>query len=259
MTRRLLLLRHGTADSPPAVPDLDRPLSNRGRGQALLAGDTARRLGLVPDRVVISPARRTRETWDAFLIGLGPEQGPKPQEGGTRADAEPAASNGSASNEGTGSPVSAEPKASAEADGTTVAAGSAEANRSAGIGAPGADEAAAAKGGARSDGAEAGTSPHLEWDERVEVDSRIYDNTLDDLLSVVRETPSACETVLLVGHNPAIAGLAAVLDEDGSGPAHRRLAEGFPAGALAIFEVEGDWSGLAAGGATLQDFVTRRS
>jgi len=171
VTRRLLLLRHGKADNPPAVKDVDRPLANRGRGQALLAGEAVRERGLLPDRVVCSPARRTRDTWEAFAIGL-------------------------------------------QAD------------------------------------------PELR--DAAETDDRIYDNTLDDLLDVIHETPSDVTTLLLVGHNPAVAGLAGVLDEDGGGPAHRVLAEGFPAGALAVFSVDGKWSEVRAGTARLDDFIARR-
>jgi phosphohistidine phosphatase len=64
MTRRLVLLRHAKSDWPPGVPDEDRPLAERGVRDAtavgeLLAGDQ----DLLPDLVLYSSARRTRETW----------------------------------------------------------------------------------------------------------------------------------------------------------------------------------------------------
>ena len=64
MTRRLLLLRHAKSEWPPGVPDPDRPLAERGIRDAvavgeLLAGDEE----LLPDLVLYSSARRTRETW----------------------------------------------------------------------------------------------------------------------------------------------------------------------------------------------------
>ena len=62
--QRLLILRH--AHSGPAGPQGDRSrlLSARGHAQCeeVLAFLNAR--DLVPDAVVCSPARRTRETWD---------------------------------------------------------------------------------------------------------------------------------------------------------------------------------------------------
>lgn len=62
--RRLILLRHAKSDWPEGIADLERPLSARGRGAAPLMGRYLAREGLVPDRVLVSPARRTRETWD---------------------------------------------------------------------------------------------------------------------------------------------------------------------------------------------------
>ncbi len=63
MDRTLLLLRHGHAADPLGVADVERPLSTAGTAQA-------RRLGARPgghrvDRVLCSPALRTRQTLDA--------------------------------------------------------------------------------------------------------------------------------------------------------------------------------------------------
>jgi phosphohistidine phosphatase len=67
-TRHLIVLRHAKA-AWPDVEDRQRPLAERGRRDAPAAGrwlrETAHRLdGFAIDRVVVSPARRTRETWD---------------------------------------------------------------------------------------------------------------------------------------------------------------------------------------------------
>ena len=65
--RQLLLLRHAKSswDDPQAV-DRDRPLDQRGR----LAAETMRRamaeLGLAPDLVLVSPARRALQTLEAL-------------------------------------------------------------------------------------------------------------------------------------------------------------------------------------------------
>ena len=59
----LLLLRHAQAESPrPGVEDMDRPLSERGRTEALDAADCLAAAELRIDRVLASPALRTRET-----------------------------------------------------------------------------------------------------------------------------------------------------------------------------------------------------
>jgi phosphohistidine phosphatase len=62
-TRRLTLLRHAKSDWPD-VPDHDRPLAKRGRKDAPEIGRWLRRHGYVPDTVICSTARRTRQTWD---------------------------------------------------------------------------------------------------------------------------------------------------------------------------------------------------
>lgn len=69
-TRRLILLRHAKSDWPSAVPDHDRPLAKRGRKDAPVAGRWLGRSGYVPDAVVCSTARRTRETWELAEGGL---------------------------------------------------------------------------------------------------------------------------------------------------------------------------------------------
>jgi phosphohistidine phosphatase len=46
------------------MPDRDRPLNRRGRSDAALVGTYLAHSELVPDRVLCSPAERTRQTWD---------------------------------------------------------------------------------------------------------------------------------------------------------------------------------------------------
>jgi phosphohistidine phosphatase len=69
-TRTLTLLRHAKSDWPD-VPDPDRPLAKRGRRDAPVIGRWLREHGYVPDAVVCSIARRTRQTWDLVSAELG--------------------------------------------------------------------------------------------------------------------------------------------------------------------------------------------
>jgi phosphohistidine phosphatase len=62
-TRRLLLLRHAKS-AWPDVADSERPLNDRGRRDAPAMGRWLRDGGYVPDLVLCSPTRRTRDTWD---------------------------------------------------------------------------------------------------------------------------------------------------------------------------------------------------
>jgi phosphohistidine phosphatase len=70
---RLLILRHAKSDwGQPGQPDMERPLAPRGERAAALMGRVLSADDLRPDRVLVSPARRTRETLAGVLPGLGP-------------------------------------------------------------------------------------------------------------------------------------------------------------------------------------------
>ena len=91
------------------------------------------------------------------------------------------------------------------------------------------------------------------------VDARIYDNTVEALLAIIREAPEDVQTVAVVGHNPSVGLLASVLDGgDGSPAARRDLEAGFPTGTVAVFTLDVPFSEVAPGTATLVDFATPR-
>ena len=70
--RELILLRHAHAEPPaPGQEDFDRPLTLQGQAEAEAAGRWLKEHGYLPDRVVASPARRTRETPELVLASLG--------------------------------------------------------------------------------------------------------------------------------------------------------------------------------------------
>ncbi len=60
--RWLILLRHAKS-AWPDVDDHERPLADRGLRDAPKAGRWLRESGHIPDQVICSTARRTRETW----------------------------------------------------------------------------------------------------------------------------------------------------------------------------------------------------
>ncbi len=69
--KRLFLARHGKSDwSRPTLDDFDRPLNKRGRHDAPRMGKHLAGLGLLPDIIVTSPARRARETADALAHAM---------------------------------------------------------------------------------------------------------------------------------------------------------------------------------------------
>jgi phosphohistidine phosphatase SixA len=70
--RELILLRHAHAEPGNAgLTDFDRPLSPQGLAEAEAAGRWLAEHGLVPDRVLCSPARRSRETLESVLAAIG--------------------------------------------------------------------------------------------------------------------------------------------------------------------------------------------
>ena len=70
--RQLVLLRHAHAEPATAgQSDFDRPLSPEGIAEAEAAGVWLEQHGYRPDRIVFSPARRTRETLERVLAVLG--------------------------------------------------------------------------------------------------------------------------------------------------------------------------------------------
>ena len=73
--RTLLLLRHAKAESGYGVIDYDRALTDRGHDQARAAGRLLAEAGHMPDHVICSAARRTRQTLQGVLevLGAAPE------------------------------------------------------------------------------------------------------------------------------------------------------------------------------------------
>jgi phosphohistidine phosphatase len=162
-SRVLLLVRH--AEAAAGAVDADRPLTASGERRAAAIGAWLTQTGLVPDLVLVSPARRAAQTWE-----------------------------------------------------------------------------------------EAGAS--LPPDLRSAVDARIYENTVEGLLALVREIPGDARTVAVIGHNPAIGELARALDDGQGNPeAVRAIRAGFPAGGAAAFGLAGDFPDLAPGTARLRGFT----
>jgi phosphohistidine phosphatase len=57
-----VLIRHAKAADAPV--DRDRPLAGKGKRRAAAIGSWLEAAGLLPDRVLVSPARRAAQTWD---------------------------------------------------------------------------------------------------------------------------------------------------------------------------------------------------
>jgi phosphohistidine phosphatase len=69
--RRLILLRHSTAvRAEPGESDQDRVLTAEGRADAAMVGAYLANHSFRPDRVLVSPAARTRDTWRQVAAAL---------------------------------------------------------------------------------------------------------------------------------------------------------------------------------------------
>jgi phosphohistidine phosphatase len=93
----------------------------------------------------------------------------------------------------------------------------------------------------------------------VRFEPRVYQAGTLALLDLVGQTPPEVETLLVVGHEPAMRELSLLLAApvaDGSDPAALdRLRLKFPTAAVCVLRFAGDWPGLGPGGAELADFV----
>jgi phosphohistidine phosphatase len=106
----------------------------------------------------------------------------------------------------------------------------------------------------------------LEATPPVTFDRRVYEAPAAGLLALIRRTPAAVGTLLLIGHNPATEELALMLAAVPSGGAAipqpddalQRMRVKFPTAAIAVLELGGTWPALARGRAHLAAFVTPR-
>jgi phosphohistidine phosphatase len=87
----------------------------------------------------------------------------------------------------------------------------------------------------------------------------LYMATPERLLTKVRKTPESVTALLLIGHNPGLEELAALLASEDSDPrALKRLATKFPTAALARFQFDSKWAELHAGAARLSHLIQPR-
>jgi phosphohistidine phosphatase len=168
--RRLMLLRHAKSDwSAPGQRDIDRPLSSRGRDSAAVMGRYMAQHGLVPDRVLVSSARRTRETWELL-------------------------------------------------------------------------------------------APAFDRQPAFAYEPGMYEASPARLLEIIRTADRAIHSLMLIGHNPGMQEVAAMLVATGDVHARQQLHEKFPAGALAVLDfATDDWQTLRPNAGRLDRFVLPRA
>jgi phosphohistidine phosphatase len=166
--KRLLFLRHAKSDwGDPGLDDFERPLAQRGIRACALIADHLARAGVVPDLVLCSAARRTRETLDLVKAALA--------------------------------------------------------------------------------------------DSPVLFEREIYVFEHHPLLARLRRLEASANTVMVIGHNPALEELSLSLaGPDSDAEALAAIRQKFPTGALADLTFAGPWSALAPGQARLSAFIRPR-
>jgi phosphohistidine phosphatase len=96
--------------------------------------------------------------------------------------------------------------------------------------------------------------------EFVEFRRNVYLGGPGGILNTIRDDAGELETVLVVGHAPAIPAVASMLsDGEGSAQAHQAMAAGFPTSGIALLRYAGEWDGLGPGTAELERFHIARA
>jgi len=99
--------------------------------------------------------------------------------------------------------------------------------------------------------------PGLGPELTVRIEPSVYSFEADQLLERLREVPRDVGSVMLVGHNPAMQELAAVIAAEGD--RLDELRRGFPTAALAELDLRvGSWRELAPGTGRLTRFIVPR-
>jgi phosphohistidine phosphatase len=89
---------------------------------------------------------------------------------------------------------------------------------------------------------------------KVRYEDDLYYDGIDEALDLLHKVPDNVGTVLLIGHNPAVSMLSAVLDRPAT-----RDSEGLRTSGLAVHALDGDWSDYATGTAPLVTTGTARA
>lgn len=98
-----------------------------------------------------------------------------------------------------------------------------------------------------------GVAKALPSSAHVEYTDAIYQASTKDLLDVLRGVPAKYNSVLLVGHNPAMHDLSVEIGRESEELV--RVAAKFPTAALAEFELDGEWADLGEDTADLTRFT----
>ena len=90
------------------------------------------------------------------------------------------------------------------------------------------------------------------WDLEGTLEDALYEAGTESALDLVRAVDEAISTLVVVGHNPTMASLAALLDDgEGDEEAGNEITLGFPTSAMAVFSYDGKWEDVDEASASL--------
>ena len=69
--KTLILCRHAKSDWPDGIPDIHRPLKQRGINDATYLGELLHGQAFRPDLIITSPAKRARQTAEIVSLCIG--------------------------------------------------------------------------------------------------------------------------------------------------------------------------------------------
>jgi len=95
-------------------------------------------------------------------------------------------------------------------------------------------------------------------DTRIEISVDLYGADASSLLRRLNGLPESVRSVLVIGHSPAIDGLAVGLAGTGDPTARERMTVKYPTGGLALLTAETAWAELGWNAAALEEFVVPR-
>jgi phosphohistidine phosphatase len=94
-----------------------------------------------------------------------------------------------------------------------------------------------------------------QYEVKQQDEPQLYEAAVHNIIELLRKTPSAVKTLLLVGHNPGFEQLADSLVSSGRPAALSRLQRGYPTAGLAVIDLSIDnWADAKARSGHLERF-----
>ena len=90
------------------------------------------------------------------------------------------------------------------------------------------------------------------------IDPRVYEASVDTLITVLREIPDRARLAFLVGHNPGCEDLVAALAGSADPHAAKTVAIKYPTTGIAVLDFNGPWALLSPHIAHLSSFTAPR-